>query len=110
MAGKTIVPFVGSESMYGHNGEPSPANQALASPVVEEEARHIATTPLVILPAPRRKMAPRGTDEGAANPLVRPNRGGGPSASLFGTAHHQEGLCLERQGRTPGNYVKANDG
>jgi len=73
MAGKKIVPFVGSESTYGLNGEPSPANQALASPTVEEEARHIATTPLAILPAPGRKMGPRGAEEGAADPLVRPN-------------------------------------
>ena len=81
MAGKSIIPFVGSESTYGLNGEPSPASQALASPAVEEEARHMATTPLAILPAPGRKMSPRGAEEGAADPLVRPNQGGRPSAS-----------------------------
>ena len=73
MAGKTIVPFVGSESTYGLNDESSPANQALASPAVEEEAMHIATTPLAILPAPGKKTAPRGIEEGAADPLVWPN-------------------------------------
>ena len=73
MAGKSIVLFVGSESMYGLNGEPSPANQALASPAVEEEAMHIATTLLAIMLASGWKMAPRGTEEGAADPLVRPN-------------------------------------
>ena len=81
MAGKSIIPFVGSESMYRLNGKPSPANQALASPAVEEEVMHIATTPMAILPAPGRKMAPRGAEEGAADPLVRLNQGGGPSAS-----------------------------
>ena len=81
MAGKTIVPFIGFESTYGLNGKPSPANHALASPAVEEEARHMATTPLAILPAPGRKMALRGAEEGAADPLVRPNQGGGLSTS-----------------------------
>ena len=81
MAGKSIIPFVESESTFGLNGEPSPANLALASPVVEEEAMHIAKTPLAIMPAYRGEMAPRGADEGAADPLVRPNHGGGPSAS-----------------------------
>ena len=81
MAGKSIIPFVGSESMYGLNGELSPANQALASLAVEEEAMHIATTPLAIMPVSGRKMEPRGAEEGAADPLVRPNQGGGPSAS-----------------------------
>ena len=73
MARKSIIPFIGSESMYGLNGEPSPANQALASPAEEEEAMHIATTPLVIMPASGRKMEPRGAEEGAADPLVWPN-------------------------------------
>ena len=41
----------------------------------------MATTPLAILPAPGRKMPPRGAEEGAADPLVRPNQGGRPSAS-----------------------------
>jgi hypothetical protein len=81
MAGKSIIPFVGSESTYGLNGKPSPANQALAIPAVEEEAMYIATTPLAIMPASGRKITPRGTEEGAADPLVRPNQGGGPSAS-----------------------------
>ena len=73
MAGKSIVLFVGSESTYGLNDEPSPANQALASPAVEEEAMHIATIPLVIMQASGRKMASRGAEEGAADPLVRLN-------------------------------------
>ena len=81
MAGKSIIPFIGSESTYGLNGEPSPANQALANPAVEEEAMHIATTPLAIMPVSRRKMAPRGAEEGPSDPLVQPNQGGGPSAS-----------------------------
>jgi len=82
MAEKTIILFVGSESTYGLNGELSPAKQALASPAAEEEAMHIATTPLAILPAPGRKMAPRGAEEEAADPLVRPNQGGGPRPPL----------------------------
>ena len=73
MAEKSIILFVGSESTYGLNGEPSLDNQALASPVVEEEAMHISTTPLAIMPASGRKMEPRGAEEGAADPLVRPN-------------------------------------
>ena len=73
MAGKSIIPFVGSDSTYGLNGEPSPANHALASPAVEEEVMHIATTLLAIMLASGRKMAPRGAEEGAADPLVRPN-------------------------------------
>ena len=73
MARKSIIPFVGSESTYGLNDEPSPANHALASPAVEEEAMHIATTPLAIMPAFGRKMAPRGGEEGAADPMVWPN-------------------------------------
>ena len=81
MARKSIIPFVGSESTYGLNGEPSPANQALASLAVEEKAMHIATTPLAIMLASGRKMEPRGAEEGPADPLVRPNQGGGPSAS-----------------------------
>ena len=70
---KSIIPFVGSESMYGLNGKPSPANHDLASPAVEEEAIHIDTTPLAIMPASGRKITPRGTEEGVADPLVRPN-------------------------------------
>ena len=68
MAGKTIIPFVASESTFRLNGEPSPANIALASLAVEQEAMHIATLPLAIMPASGKKMAPRGADEGAADP------------------------------------------
>ena len=95
MAGKTIVLFVGFKPTYGLNGEPSPANQALASPAVEEEAMHIATTPLAIMPASGRKMTPRGAKEGAADPLVRQKPGRRPLGLPFGMAHRQEGLCPE---------------
>src|SRR6185312_2922356 len=106
MAGKSIIPFVGSESMYGLNGKPSPANQALASPAVEEEAMHIATTPLAIFPAPGRKMAPRGTEEASGRPPGSAELGRRPLGLPFGTAHHQEGLCPEGQGRAPRDYAE----
>jgi len=73
MARKLIVLFVGSEFTYVLNGKPSTANQALASPAVEEEAMHIATTPLAIMSASRRKITPSDAEEGAADHLVRPN-------------------------------------
>ena len=108
MAGKTIVLFVGFKPTYGLNGEPSPANQALESPAVEEEAMHIATTPLAILLAPGRKLAPTGAEEGRPPGSAEPGRR--PLGLPFGTAHCQEGLCLEGQGKVPRDYAKAYDG
>ena len=110
MAGKSIVPFVGSESTYGLNSEPSPANQALASPAVEEEAMHIATTPLAILPAPGRKMMPRGTEEGAADPLVCPNKGGGHSASPSAWRIVKRATAQRGRGRRPGTTPRPTTG
>jgi hypothetical protein len=51
MAGKALVPFIGSVSTFAPDGEPSPAKQAMAIVSVKEEAEHIATMPLAILPA-----------------------------------------------------------
>ena len=110
MAGKSIIPFVGSESTYGLNGEPSPANQALASPVVEEEAMQISTTPLAFMPVSGKKVVPRGAKEGAADTLVRLNQGGGPSASPLARRTVKEVQCPEGQGRVPWDYAEADDG
>ena len=61
MSGKSIVPFAGSVPTFGLDGEPLLANLALASLAVEEEAMHIANTPLAILPGLGKKMEQRGT-------------------------------------------------
>ena len=71
---------------------------------------HIATTPLVIMLAPGRKMALRGAEDGAADPLVRPNQGGGPSASPLARRTVKEVQCPEGQGRAPWDYAEADDG
>jgi len=110
MARKSIIPFVGSESTYRLNGEPSPTNQALASPVVEEEAMHIATTPLAIMPESGRKVAPRGAEEGAADPLVRPNQGGGPSASPSARRIVKKASAQRRRGGCPGTTPRPTMG
>ena len=110
MAGKSTIPFVGSESTYGLNGELSPANQSLTSPAVEEEAMHIATTPLAIMPASGRKMAPRGAEEGAADPLVRPNQGGGPSASLSARRTVKKSTAQRGRGGHPGTTQRPTMG
>ena len=67
--------------MFTLEGEPSPANLALAVMEVDQEAEHIAKTPLEVIPAPAPKGEARGADKGPAEPLVRPNHPGGPSAS-----------------------------
>ena len=52
MAGKAIVPFNEASPTFALEGEPSPANLALATMDVDQEAKHIAKTPLAIIPAP----------------------------------------------------------
>ena len=64
MAGKAIVPFVEASSTFALEGEPSPANLALATMVVDQEAEHIAKTPLAIIPA----LASEETLRGWPNP------------------------------------------
>ena len=81
MAGKAIVPFNEASSTFALEGEPSPANLAIAVMEVDQEAEHIAKTPLAVIPAPASKEAARGANRGLAEPLVRPNHLGGPSAS-----------------------------
>ena len=81
MAGKAIVPFNEASSTFALEGEPSPANLALATMEVDQESEHIAKTPLAVIPAPAQKGEARGADKGPAEPLVRPNHAGGPSAS-----------------------------
>ena len=110
MAGMSVIPFVGSKSTYGLNGEPSPANQALASPAVEEEAMHIATTPLAIMTASGRMMVPKGAEEGAAAPLVRPNQGGGPSASPSARRIVKRATAQRGRGRRPGTMPRPTMG
>ena len=81
MAGKAIIPLKEASSTFALEGEPSPANLALAAMKVDQEAEHVAKTPLAIIPTPALKEAPRGAKRGSAEPLVRPNHHGGPSAS-----------------------------
>ena len=81
MAGKAIIPFNAASSTFALEGEPSPANLALATMEVDQEAEHIAKTPLAVIPAPASKEAARGANRGLAEPLSRPNHLGGPSAS-----------------------------
>jgi hypothetical protein len=59
MASKALVPFIGSVSTFALDGEASPANQALATIGIEEEAEHIAMMPLAIMPALGPKEVPR---------------------------------------------------
>jgi len=81
MAGKAIIPFNEASSMFALEGEPSPANLALAVMEIDQEAEHITKTPLAVIPAPAPKGEVRGADKGPAEPLVRPNHPGGLSAS-----------------------------
>jgi hypothetical protein len=81
MAGKAIVPFNEASSTFAVEGEPLPANLALAAMEVDQEAEHISKMPLAIIPAPASKEEARGATGGPAEPLVRPNHAGGPSAS-----------------------------
>src|SRR6185312_3643327 len=81
MAGKAIIPFNEASSTFALEGEPSPANLAIAVMEIDQEAEHIAKMPLAVIPAPAPKGEARGADKGPAEPLVRPNHAGGPSAS-----------------------------
>ena len=81
MAGKAIIPFNEASSTFALEGEPSPANLALAVMEVDQETKHIAKTPLAANPAPAPKGEARGADRVPAEPLVWPNHPGGPSAS-----------------------------
>ena len=68
MVGKAIIPFNEASSTFALEGEPSPANLALAAMEVDQEAEHIAKTPLAIILAPASKEAPRGAKAGRPNP------------------------------------------
>src|SRR6185437_1417065 len=116
MAGKSIVPFVGSESTYGLNGDPSPANQTLASPPSFSE------------PCSGRRGNAHCHDTAGDHASIweednaegRRGGGGRPPGSAepgrralglpFGTTHRQEGYCPEGQGKAPRDYAVANDG
>ena len=101
MAGKAIIPFNEASSTFSLKGEPSPANLALAVMEVDQEAEHIAKTPLAVIPAPAPKREARGADKGPAEPLVRPNHPGGPSASRS-TPRTVRKISAKR-GRCPGS-------
>ena len=49
MAGKTNIPFNEASSTFALEGEPSPANLALAVMEVDQEAEHIAKTILQVM-------------------------------------------------------------
>ena len=101
MAGKAIIPFNEVSSTFALKGEPSLVNLMLAAMEVDQEAEHIAKTPLAIIPAPAPKGEARGTDKGPAEPLVRLNQAGGPSASRS-TPHTVRKISAKR-GRCPGS-------
>ena len=85
MAGKAIVPFNEASSTFALEGEPSPTNLALAAMDFDQEAEHIAKTPLAIIPAPASKEAPRGAKAGRPNPWFGQTRGSaGPPLALLG--------------------------
>ena len=79
-------------------GEPSPANLALETMEVDQEAEHIAKTPLVVIPAPASKEAARGAKGGSAEPPWW------PLGLPFDAAHHQEDPIQE--GQVPGLHVR----
>ena len=66
MADKAIIPFNEASSTLALEGEPSPTNLMLATMDVDQEAEHIAKTPLAIILAPASKEMPRGAKEGPA--------------------------------------------
>ena len=79
MAGKAIIPFNEASSTFALEGEPSPANLALAAMEVDQEAEHISKTPLAIIPAPASKEEAKGAKGGgvgrtpaSAEPCRRP--------------------------------------
>ena len=94
MAGKAIVPFNEASSTFALEGEPSPANLALATMEVDQEVEHIAKTPLAVIPAPASKEAARAAKGGSAEPPLR------PLGLPFDAAHHQEDPIQE--GQVPG--------
>ena len=71
---------------------------------------HIATTLLAIMLASGRKMAPRGAEEVAADPLVRPNQGGGPSASPSARRIVKRATAQRGRGRRPGTTPRPTTG
>ena len=64
MAGKAIVPFNEASSTFAVEGEPLPANLALAAMEVDQEAEHISKMPLAIIPAPASMEEARGAKGG----------------------------------------------
>ena len=101
MAGKAIIPFNEASSTFALEGEPSPANLALVAMEVDQEAKHIAQTPLAVIPAPTLKEEARGANRGPAEPLVRPNHLGAPSSSRS-TPRTIRKICAKR-GRCRGS-------
>ena len=101
MAGKAIIPFNEASSTFALEGEPSLANLALAAMEVDQEAEHIAKTPLAVILAPAPKGEARGADRGPAEPLVRPNHPCGTSASRL-TPRTIRKISTKR-GRCPGS-------
>ena len=71
---------------------------------------HMSTTPLTITPASGRKMEPRGANEGAADPLVRPNQGGGPSASHSARRNDKKSTAQRGRGGHPGTKLRPMTG
>ena len=70
MAGKSIVPFVGSMSTFALEGEPLPANKSLTTPCTEEEMEAIMEMPLAVLSAPQQKETPNRPGGGRPAPRV----------------------------------------
>jgi len=101
MAGKAIIPFNEVSSTFALEGEPSLVNLVLAALEVDQGAEHIAKTPLAIIPAPVSKEAARGAKGGSAEPLVRPNHHGGPSASRSSSRIVRK--ISTKRGRCPGS-------
>ena len=98
MAGKAIVPFNEGSTNFALEGEPSPANLALAAMEVDQEAEHIAKTPLAIIHAVASKEALRGANGGSAEPQWQ------PLGLPFDAAHRQEDL--RQKGQVPGLHVR----
>ena len=94
MAGKAIIPFNEVSSTFALEGEPSPVNLVLAALEVDQEAEHIAKTPLAIIHVPVSKEAARGAKGGSAEPPWR------PLSLPFDAVHHQEDL--RQEGQVPG--------
>ena len=70
MAGKSIVPFVGSMSTFALEGEPLPANKSLTTPCTEEEMEAIMEMPLAVLSAPQQKETSNKPGGGRPAPRV----------------------------------------